>query len=89
MLKLLRNLLKMQGITFEPGLSVADITAKKNPAEAFSYKAARPCRPYVTSAKPPWMTDNAEQLGVERIRMSPELFAVLIRNYMYTRLLVH
>jgi hypothetical protein len=39
---LLQNLLKVQAITFEPGLSVADIRANKNPAEAFAYKATRP-----------------------------------------------
>lgn len=89
MLEELQSLLKVCGITFKPGLSFADIKVKKNRAEAFAYKATGPFRPYVITPEPRWITDNVEQLGVERIRMSPELFNLLIRNYMYTHLLVH
>ena len=89
MLESLQGLLKVQGITFEPGLSFADIKVRKNPAEAFAYKATKPFRPYVIAPEPRWITDNVEQLGVERIQMRPELFNLLIRNYMYTHLLVH
>jgi len=42
MLELFQNLLRVQGITFEPELSVADVRAKQNPADAFAYKATRP-----------------------------------------------
>ena len=89
MLESLQSLLKVNGITFEPGLSFANIMAKKSPAEAFAYKATKQLRPYVSAPEPRWVTDNTEQLGVERIRMTSELFNFLIRNYMYTHLLVH
>lgn len=79
-----QNLLRVQGTTFEPGLPVADLRAKKNPAEAFADKATRPFRSHVTSAEPRSMTENVEQLGVERIRTRAKLFTtVLIRNYVY------
>ena len=89
MLEVLQGLLKVGGITFKPGLSFADIRGTKNPAEHFAYKATMPFHPYVTVPEPRWITDNVKQLGVERIRMCPELFSLLIRHYMYTHLLVH
>ena len=89
MLELLQNLLKLRGIHFEPELSFSHIKVKKNPAEAFAYKATKQLRPYVIMPEPQWITDNVGKLGVERIRMNPDLFNFLIRNYMYTHLLVH
>lgn len=89
MLESLQGLLKVQGIRFEPELSFAHIRGKKNPAEAFAYKATMQLRPYVRMPEPRWITDNVGKLGVERIPMNPALFAFLIRNYMYKHLLVH
>lgn len=87
MLEALQSLLKVEGIIFKPGLSLADI--KGNPAEQFVYKATTPFHPYVSVPEPQWITDNVNRLGVERIPMVPALFHFLIRNYMYTHLLVH
>jgi nucleoside-diphosphate-sugar epimerase len=89
MLELLQNLLKVKGIKFEHGLSYADIDIKKNPAEALFYKFTKQLQPYAIVPEPRWITNNVEKLGVERILMSSELFIFLIRNYMYTHLLVH
>ena len=89
MLEALQSLLKVEGIIFKPGLSFADIKGNQNPAEHFVYKATTPFHPYVSMPEPLWITDNVKGIGVERIPMVPDLFHLLIRNYMYTHLLVH
>jgi nucleoside-diphosphate-sugar epimerase len=89
MLESFQSLLKVKGIKFEPGLSDTDIDIKKNPASALAYKLTKQLQPYAIAPEPRWITNNVEKLGVERIRMNSELFNFLIRNYMYTHLLVH
>jgi nucleoside-diphosphate-sugar epimerase len=89
MLESLQNLMKVKGIAFDPSLSIADIRAKKSPAEAFAFKMTKQLRPYVIAPEPRWITENVDKLGVERIQMTSELFDSLIRKYMYTHLLVH
>ena len=89
MLESLQTLLKVHGITFEPGLSLSDIKIARNPAETFAYKMTRQFRPYARVPEPSWMTDNVERLGVARIPMTPQLFTFLVRAYMRSHLLVN
>ena len=86
MLDSFQPLLKVRGIRYEPGLSLAQISVRENPAEAFAFKATRDFRPYAIGPEPRWVTDNVDRLGVQRIRMTRQLFRFVIRSYVQRHL---
>jgi len=86
MLDSFQPLLKVRGIRYEPGLSLSQISVRENPAEAFAFKATRDFRPYAIGPEPRWVTDNVDRLGVQRIRMTRQLFRFVIRSYVQRHL---
>ncbi|MHC4392138.1 MAG: SDR family oxidoreductase [Planctomycetota bacterium] len=73
----IERVLRVKGFRLEPGLKRTDIP-REHKVERTAYVCTKTYWPYMNVSEPLWDTTNTDALGVERVRMTDELFSFLM-----------
>jgi nucleoside-diphosphate-sugar epimerase len=78
--------LRLRGFRYEPCLT-RHALARANPAERAAFRHTRQVWPYLLPPEPIWESHNTRALGIDRVRMTDDLFQFLMTRFVEKELM--